>query len=72
MPIERWDTPQSSNVQSVSYDPEKREMTVTFTSGASYVVSGVSATEAEDLGTSPSPGAHYSRHIRGRYQARKL
>lgn len=72
MPIERWETPHSSNVVSVSYDPETREMTVVFGSGGSYVLSGVSATEASDLGNDPSPGSYYNRHFRHRFSTRKL
>jgi KTSC domain-containing protein len=72
MPIESWDTPHSSNVSSVSYNPETKEMTVSFKSGGSYTVSGVEATTASDMANDPSPGSYYNRHIRNSYNVRKL
>lgn len=72
MTTQSWQTPHSSNIAEIHYDSETREMTVTFKSGGSYVVSGVSPTDASDLANHTSPGSHYNQHFRGRYQTRKL
>lgn len=72
MAIERWPTPHSSNVSEVEYDPETREMRVTFKSGGTYAISGVESTTASDMANDPSPGSFYNRHIRNRYTTRKL
>jgi hypothetical protein len=72
MPIETWETPHSSNVSRISFDPDTRELTVTFRGGSAYVLNGVDATTASDFANDPSPGGYYNRNLRSRYTARKL
>ena len=70
--LEWTPTPQSSNIARVGYDTETQELVVEFKSGGTYAYDGVSANTAADLASDPSPGGYFSRHVRNRYQSRRL
>jgi hypothetical protein len=61
----------SSNILSVGYDPQSREMHVTFSSGATYAYEGVEQGLYERLISADSPGQFLNRHIKNVYSARR-
>lgn len=61
----------SSNINSVEYNEELRELSVTFRSGATYTYGGVDEAAYQDLLTNPSPGSYFARHIKDKYPTRK-
>jgi frataxin-like iron-binding protein CyaY len=56
----------STNVASVGYDPEKKELAVRFRNGATYVYSGVKPEEHEALVSADSVGRHFNLQFRNR------
>ncbi len=66
------ETPHSSNVSRVGFDPDTQDGTVEFKSGGSYLIPGAGEAVMADMAADPSPGSYYNRHIRNRYSVRKL
>lgn len=53
-----WEKPvYSSNVQTVGYDPENKELLITWTKGKRSIYSGVPEELAEQLANAPSVGS---------------
>jgi hypothetical protein len=61
----------STAIRSLSYDPAKREMRVTFVSGRRYLYAEVPAEVFEAFENAPSRGAFFNREIRDRYDYRE-
>ena len=62
----------STVIRRFDYSPERRELTVEFTTGRRYVYSNVPSEAAEALRSSFAKGVHFNRHIRGRFAWREL
>jgi hypothetical protein len=65
--IEVFETPLSSNIESLAYDPDLLELTVVFVSGAIYGHSGVPAHIWEALKNSVSVGKAYRSLVAKQY-----
>ena len=61
----------SSNLASVSYDPESREMTIAFKSGAVYHYADVDEGTYDGLLAAPSPGKFFASEIRDAFSFTK-
>ena len=57
----------STAIESVSYDIEEEELTITFVKGGSYVFYSVPRSVVVGLVTAASPGGYYNSVIRGVY-----
>jgi hypothetical protein len=62
----------SSNIESVGYDPSDRELYVRFLGNRTYVYSDVPAELHEELLRAPSKGSLLNRAIKGAYAYREL
>lgn len=62
----------SSNISHADHDPSTNEMTVRFSTGATYVHSNVPAAVATGIHTAPSAGSYYHAKIRGKFPTRPL
>lgn len=60
----------SSNIAAVGYDPETRELYISF-KNSSYIMSDVTAEHAQGLIEAESPGRYFAQHIRGQYDYKK-
>ena len=60
----------SSNVSEVGYDPETKELFITWTRGKRSVYSGVPEELAEQLVNAPSVGSMINTEIKGYYSHR--
>jgi hypothetical protein len=69
--IETWETPNSSNIATVTHDDETRTGTITFRSGGTYTVDSVDKSVLEEMVASPSPGSYYNRNVKNLYRIRK-
>ena len=61
----------STVIRRFEYAAERRELTVTFTTGRRYCYSDVPAEAAEEFRAAFAKGVHFNRHIRDRYPARE-
>jgi hypothetical protein len=59
----------SSNIESVWYDAGV--LHVKFVNGGNYTFHGVSEAEHRAFMDSPSKGAHFAKHIRGKFKTEK-
>ena len=57
----------SSNLAGYDYDPEKRVLTILFTSGREYSYRDVPENIADELGTASSPGKYFNSAIKDSY-----
>ncbi len=64
----RWVKVKSSNVESVMYDEDQKELFVKFLSGSTYKYRGISVEIAQELFKSPSIGKFLNTRIKGIYQ----
>jgi hypothetical protein len=62
----------SSSIAAVGYDAARRELTVRFAGGGTYVYSGVPARAHRDLLAAESIGGHFNREIRNAYPYRQV
>jgi hypothetical protein len=69
--IETWETPNSSNIATVSHDDETRTGTITFRSGGTYTVDSIDKSVLEEMVASPSPGAYFNRHVKDTYRVKR-
>jgi hypothetical protein len=69
--IETWETPNSSNIATVSHDDETRTGTIIFRSGGTYTVDSVDKSVLEEMVASPSPGAYFNRHVKDTYRVKR-
>ena len=61
----------SSNIDSVDYDPKTKTMTVTFNHGGAYTYANVSQVAYDEFLNSKSVGAHFHKHIRSAYEGKR-
>lgn len=61
----------SSMIEAVGYDPERRELHVRFKGGRSCVHHDVPADDHEALMTAGSVGQHYHSAVRSAYRSTK-
>jgi len=66
MPLERRAL-KSTAISLVEYDTEDQTMTVTFTNGKSYDLTGVPPDMYEGLCSDSSAGSYFNTYLRGRY-----
>ena len=62
----------SSNVQEVGYDPDTKELLITWTKGKQSIYSGVPEELAEQLANAPSVGSMLNAEIKPYYQHRYM
>jgi hypothetical protein len=62
----------SSAVQDFDYDPERRELTVTFVTGRVYCYGKVPEEIYDAFVASGSKGRFFNKYIRGSYPYREL
>ena len=62
----------SSSIRSVGYDREHRLLDVEFTSGKVYRYGNVPEETHQALMGAESIGAHFGKHIRGKFQSGEL
>ena len=63
----------SSNILAVGYDKDKRELKITFKSGATYVYSNVPLALYDGIFTSDSAGKFVQQYIvKGKYKFNKV
>lgn len=62
----------SSNIESVGYDPKESALHVRFKSGNTYKYVGVTHDEMADFANAPSKGKHLNQFIIGKYSGVKL
>lgn len=58
----------SSTLQDVSYDTERRRLILTFTSGSVYEYADVPVTIVRDLLEAESKGRYFNTYIRDQYR----
>jgi len=71
-PVDYAEFPNSTNLREASYDPNQRELVVTFLSGLRYAYESVPEYVWNGLKNAASAGGYYSREIRGKYQSQRL
>ncbi len=64
--------PNSSWLQSVSYDPESLRMTITTKEGASWQHAQVYPAQFTELQLHPSKGSYYTKNIKGQHPTTKI
>lgn len=62
----------SSTIAAYDYDPASQAMTVQFRGGGRYIYAGVPPEVHAGFVASDSKGSFLQRHIRGRYEHRKV
>jgi KTSC domain-containing protein len=62
----------SSNIASIGYDPERKELEVAFKGGATYRYHGVEEDTFLGLKNAKSAGGFFHLHVISRYHHRKL
>ncbi len=62
----------SSTIDAYDYDPASQVMTVQFKSGGTYTYHGVPPEAHADFLAADSKGSFLQRHIRGRYDHKKV
>lgn len=62
---------ESSNIKSIGYDAQNRELHIEFKSGGVYSYHGVSPDEHESMMKADSIGSHFHKRIKPHYQHRK-
>ena len=62
----------STVIKRLAYDPEQRELFVTFTSGDVYAYEAVPPEAYEAFRTAFSKGQHFAKHVRQKYLCRRV
>lgn len=62
----------SSNVESVGYDGESKELYVTFLNGSTYKYLEVPRSTFNNLLSAPSVGCYLNKHIKNRFAYEKV
>jgi len=62
----------SSAIQAFEYDPERRELLVTFTTGRRYIYADVPEHVAIGLERASSLGRYFNWRIRDQYEFREI
>lgn len=63
---------ESSNIERIGYDAEKRILHVRFKGGATYAHHDVPAKKVQEFHAAKSKGTHYHDHFRGKYGVKNL
>ena len=63
---------QSSNIESVGYNPESKELLVCFKNGYDYRYYGVPIEEFQELLAAGSKGKYLNAHIKDKYRYKKV
>ena len=58
----------STVIQSIHYRRDTGELDVLFVTGRRYIFHDVPPAAADAFGNARSKGAHFNRHVRGRYR----
>ena len=66
------DTPNSSNIASVTYDYVTQELLVEFKSGGIYTYQAVPDHLFEAFGTVSSAGKHFCQHIKNHFKFTRI
>lgn len=64
--------PRPSHISAHSYDPGKRELTITFRNGRTYRYTDVPADRARGLETANSKGTYFHSQIRDRHPGTEI
>jgi KTSC domain-containing protein len=62
----------SKVIASLGYEPATHTLEVRFKNGATYSYAGVSPNAYHALKTAPSIGGHFTAHISGKFNHRKI
>lgn len=62
----------SSNLDSGTYDPDSRVLTITFNTGATYEYSDVPPSVWSELCNAASAGSYFSAYIRNEYPCERI
>jgi KTSC domain len=62
----------STVIRNYSYDPDKRELKITFVTGRRYVYDDVPQDVVDALKTAFSRGTFFNQHIRDRFDYREI
>lgn len=65
-------TVSSSNLVSVGYDADTKTLEVEFRENRVYQYAQVPQNAYDDLMNASSRGSHFSRHIRDKYQTKRI
>lgn len=68
----KFNTPGSSNIESMDYDERSEELIINFRTGASYGYAGVSLETWEAFKASDSYGKFFAENIKGKHSFRKI
>jgi hypothetical protein len=63
---------ESSNLESLGYDPVRRQLAIAFKSGALFHYADVDPDTAAALYCADSRGAFFSQNIKGKFPGRKM
>lgn len=63
---------ESSNVQELEYDVEKKRLVVTFKGGARYQYDDVTRATYDELAAAPSVGKHLAAYIKNEHPVTRL
>jgi hypothetical protein len=66
------ETVHSTAIHAIGYDWDRNILEIVFTGGGIYHFANVPASVFMGLLRSPSKGAYFQEHIRGRYENRRL
>jgi hypothetical protein len=62
----------STVIRRFDYDPDRRELEISFTTGRRYLYSEVPLEAAQRFREAFAKGVHFNRYIRDRYPFREL
>ncbi len=62
----------STAIKTISYDPKRQELRLTFESDRAYVYEGVQVDTYEELLSAESKGGYFNRNIRDAYEYREV
>ena len=68
----RFSAMPSTVIKRFDYEPHRRELLVTFTTGRRYIYSKVPPEAVDRFRRAVSKGQHFNAHIRDRYEYREL
>lgn len=61
-----------TTLSKVSYDAEKKALTVVFEKGGTYEYAGVPQATYDELQKAESKGTYFNQNVRGKYAAKKI
>lgn len=62
----------SSNIHTIGYDPDRKELHVAFKGSGSYIYHGVSPEQHQALMEADSKGKHLNKFIAGKHKHMKV